>query len=218
MLPVMLVGSLIAGKRYSPFEYACAAAIAGGVALFAAATPGRAAKALAAPNAPLGYALCFANLVLDGYTNAAQDEIHATWPAAHPLWTMAAMNAWCGLYTTAYLFCVSGAGRRAVDFLVAHPAAAADVALFCGCGAVGQLFIFATIKRFGSLTNTLLTTTRKFFNILLSVAWLGSPLARDQWVGVGLVFGGLTASAVAKAKAHGGGSVKKGGAGKKKRA
>jgi len=27
---------------------------------------------LAAPNAPLGYTLCFLNLFLDGYTNAAQ--------------------------------------------------------------------------------------------------------------------------------------------------
>ncbi len=38
------------------------------------------------------------------------------------------------------------------------------------CGAVGQLFIFGTIKAFGSLVNTLITTTRKFFNILLSGA------------------------------------------------
>lgn len=27
---------------------------------------------LASPNAPLGYTLCLVNLVLDGYTNAAQ--------------------------------------------------------------------------------------------------------------------------------------------------
>jgi UDP-galactose transporter B1 len=27
---------------------------------------------LASPNAPLGYTLCLINLVLDGYTNAAQ--------------------------------------------------------------------------------------------------------------------------------------------------
>lgn len=211
MIPVMLVGTLVAGKRYSSFEYACAAAIAGGVALFAFATPSRAAKRLASPNAPLGYTLCFANLVLDGYTNAAQDALHATWPTAHPLWTMAAMNVWTGLYTSIYLTVASDAGPRALRFMAAHPAAAADVGLFCLCGAVGQLFIFATIKRFGSLTNTLLTTTRKFFNILLSVAWLGSPLARDQWVGVAAVFGGLTASAVAKARAHtaGGGKKKK---------
>ena len=46
-----------------------------------------------------------------------------------------------------------------------------DILLFCACGAVGQLFIFATIKTFGSLLNTLVTTTRKFFNILLSGGW-----------------------------------------------
>ena len=48
-----------------------------------------------------------------------------------------------------------------------------DVALFCACGAVGQLFIFYTIARFGSLTNTIITTTRKFFNILLSCCGSG---------------------------------------------
>ena len=29
-------------------------------------------RKLASPNAPLGYTLCLVNLVLDGYTNAAQ--------------------------------------------------------------------------------------------------------------------------------------------------
>jgi hypothetical protein len=29
-------------------------------------------RKLAAPNAPVGYTLCLVNLVLDGYTNAAQ--------------------------------------------------------------------------------------------------------------------------------------------------
>ena len=58
-----------------------------------------------------------------------------------------------------------------------------DVLLFCLCGAVGQLFIFATIKRFGSLINTLITTTRKFFNILLSGAARLTPARRSTlWV------------------------------------
>lgn len=30
---------------------------------------------LAHPNAPYGYALCFLNLVFDGFTNATQDSI-----------------------------------------------------------------------------------------------------------------------------------------------
>ncbi len=202
VLPVMAMGTLLGGASYGPAEYGCAAAIGGGVALFAlASTPGGKkghGTSLASPNAPLGYALCLANLVLDGYTNGAQDAINRAWPGgATALWTMAWMNAWCGVYNAAYLV-ATGAGARLAAFCVAHPAASADVALFCGCGAAGQLFIFFLIRRFGSATNTLVTTTRKFFNILLSVAWLGHPLTAGQWGGVVSVFGGLLASAVVK--------------------
>lgn len=72
------------------------------------------------------------------------------------------------------------------------------VALFCLCGAIGQLFIFGTIKKFGSLVNTLICTTRKFFNILLSVLWNGNPLLPQQWLAVFLVFAGLLTSSIAK--------------------
>ena len=216
MIPVMLMGTVLSGKRYSLFEYGCAGAIAGGVALFAGAgSSGKggspphpaasdAAKHLAAPNAPLGYALCLLNLLLDGYTNAAQDELHSRFKKTPPLWTMAWMNAWCAVYNGLYLFGKfpgsRGAGSRLLGSLAGSAEARRDVALFCACGAVGQLFIFYTIARFGSLTNTIITTTRKFFNILLSVLWLGSPLEATQWAAVALVFSGLGASSVAKAK------------------
>ena len=61
------------------------------------------AARLEAPNAPLGYALCAANLFLDGYTNAAQDEINRRHPANSPVHMMAWMNFWCALYYGAYL-------------------------------------------------------------------------------------------------------------------
>ena len=244
MLPVMVVGTLLGGKAYSAFDYGCAAAVAAGVGLFASASAPKARLALTAPNALLGYTLCLGNLVLDGYTNAAQDAINRAYAAASPLWTMCWMNFWCGLYNAAYLFGLSTAGAELAAFCTAHPAAAADVALFCACGAVGQLFIFFTIRHFGSLSNTVITTTRKargekggvgwqvgrprlgphpaprscppppacaptpalpphvlaqFFNILLSVVVVGHPLLPRQWAAVLLVFGGLLASAVAKA-------------------
>ena len=72
MVPVMLMGTLVGGKVYSALEYACALMIGSGVSLFAARNSGKVTQKLAAPNAPLGYALCLANLLLDGYTNAAQ--------------------------------------------------------------------------------------------------------------------------------------------------
>jgi solute carrier family 35 (UDP-galactose transporter), member B1 len=60
-------------------------------------------------------------------------------------------------------------GVQLVLFCSVHADALWDVLLFCCCGAFGQLFIFFTIKTFGSLVNTLICTTRKFFNILISV-------------------------------------------------
>jgi UDP-galactose transporter B1 len=225
MIPVMLMGTVLSGKRYSLFEYGCAGAIAGGVALFAGVgsggkggSHGSPGKSLAAPNAPLGYALCLLNLLLDGYTNAAQDELHSRFSETPPLWTMAWMNAWCALYNGLYLFgrlpgigsssspSSVSAGSRLVRSLADSADARRDVALFCACGAVGQLFIFYTIARFGSLTNTIITTTRKFFNILLSVLWLGTPLQGAQWAAVALVFSGLGASSVAKARGKGKGT------------
>ena len=63
-----------------------------------------------------------------------------------------------------------------------------------------QLFIFFSIRKFGALTNTLITTTRKFFNILLSVLWLGNPLLAQQWAAVTMVFTGLFVSSVLKSR------------------
>lgn len=45
---------------------------AAGVGLFGLKSSSKVTRKLAAPNAPLGYTLCLVNLVLDGYTNAAQ--------------------------------------------------------------------------------------------------------------------------------------------------
>ncbi len=65
------------------------------------------------------------------------------------------MNFWTSIYYGVYLFAVTGAGAGLLDFCVRNPDAAWDVVLFCFCGAFGQLFIFFTIKQFGSLANTL---------------------------------------------------------------
>ena len=63
---------------------------------------------------------------------------------------------------------------------------------------LGQVFIFLTIHHFSPLICTTITTTRKFFTILLSVYKFGHVLDAWQWGSVGLVFGGLYLEIVAK--------------------
>lgn len=71
------------------------------------------------------------------------------------------------MLSTALLLCPHRNGPDLISFLQRHPDAARDVFLYCACGAFGQMFIFLTIRTFGSLANTLVCTTRKFFSILI---------------------------------------------------
>ncbi|PNH03674.1 UDP-galactose/UDP-glucose transporter 3 [Tetrabaena socialis] len=199
MVPVMLMGVLLHGKRYTTLEYMCMGLIGLGVAAFAQKGSSRVVES---PNATLGYTLCFINLAFDGYTNAAQDAINERHRKSSPIHMMCWMNFWTALYYSAYMFVLSGTGMHLVDFCARHPDALVDIVLFCICGAVGQLFIFFTIKTFGSLLNTLVCTTRKFFSILLSVMWNGNPLLGNQWLGVGMVFAGLLLHTLGKTKKH----------------
>jgi len=75
--------------------------------------------------------------------------------------------------------------------------------------AVGQIFIFLTITWYSSLVCTTITTTRKFFTILLSVLYFGHHFSITQWISTGLVFSGLylgimgqRANAASKSKSH----------------
>lgn len=48
-----------------------------------------------------------------------------------------------------------------------------------------------TLSTFGSLLLVTVTVTRKMLTMILSVVWFGHRLSAMQWVGVGLVFGGI---------------------------
>ncbi|XP_051199864.1 UDP-galactose/UDP-glucose transporter 3 [Lolium perenne] len=201
MIPVMLMGTLLYGVKYTLPEYFCTFLVAGGVSSFALLkTSSKTIKKLANPNAPLGYALCFLNLAFDGYTNSTQDLIKSRFPKTNPWDIMLGMNLWGTIYNTVIMFVAPllfsswpyANGFEAVKFCQENPEVAWDILMFCLCGAVGQNFIFLTISRFGSLTNTTITTTRKFMSIVISSVISGNPLSFEQWGSVVMVFSGLS--------------------------
>ncbi|XP_071707302.1 UDP-galactose/UDP-glucose transporter 3-like [Rutidosis leptorrhynchoides] len=194
MIPVMLMGTLVYGIKYTFQEYLCSLLVAGGVSIFALAkTSSKTINKLANPNAPLGYGLCFLNLVFDGFTNATQDSISTRYPKTNTWDMMLGMNLWSTIYNSIFMFgWPQASGYEAVQFCKDNPEAASDILYYCLCGAVGQNFIFFTIRRFGSLTNTTITTTRKFVSIVVSSLLSGNPLSRKQWGSVAMVFSGLS--------------------------
>ncbi|CAL5042119.1 unnamed protein product [Urochloa decumbens] len=202
MIPVMLMGTVLYGVKYTFPEYLCTFLVAGGVSSFALLkTSSKTIKKLANPNAPLGYTLCFLNLAFDGYTNSTQDLIKSSrFPKTNPWDIMLGMNLWGTIYNAVIMFVAPllfsnwpyANGFEAVKFCQDNPEVAWDIFYFCLCGAVGQNFIFLTISRFGSLTNTTITTTRKFMSIVVSSVISGNPLSPKQWGSVVMVFSGLS--------------------------
>ncbi len=109
-----------------------------------------------------------------------------------------------------------GEFREAMAFISKHPIVGRDVLGFAACGAVGQLFICKTyaegivavfsvtltqsavytLSNFSSLLLVTVTVTRKMLTMILSVLWFGHRLSGMQWLGVGLVFGGVGAEGV----------------------
>ena len=87
---------------------------------------------------------------------------------------------------------------HAMAFIRSHPSVLKDVMLFSVAGATGQLFIFETLEKFGSLTLVTITVTRKLFTMLLSLVVFNHRLTSGQWTGVTTVFAGIGIEAYVK--------------------
>ena len=66
-----------------------------------------------------------------------------------------------------------------------------QLAALCVTGVLGQQFIFLTVVSFGPLMCSVITTTRKFFTILLSTLIFQHILTLKHWIYVSMVFCGL---------------------------
>ncbi|PLB41974.1 UDP-galactose transporter HUT1 [Aspergillus candidus] len=224
LLPVMFLHLTIFRKRYPLYKYGVVLMVTLGVATFTLHHPGTSKKVAAAASSTQqsgwGIFLLSINLLLDGLTNTTQDHVFTS-PQTYTRFTgpqmMVAQNVLSTLLTTGYLLAVphlSSTGvlhnflpipippstetelTSAISFLSRHPEALKNVLGFAACGAVGQLFIFYTLSRFSSLLLVTVTVTRKMLTMLLSVFWFGHSLSAGQWLGVGLVFGGIGAEAI----------------------
>jgi solute carrier family 35 (UDP-galactose transporter), member B1 len=211
LLPVMFLHITLFQKRYPMYKYLVVFAVTGGVALFTISHPVSPAKSGkgAQRSSIYGLALLCINLLFDGLTNTVQDHIFTS-PQRYGKFSgpqmMVAQNIISTWMTISYLLITPQIPTSllpemargstdelvsALNFLQRHPRVLYDVLGFAACGAIGQVFIFATLERFSSLLLVTVTVTRKMLTMLLSVLWFGKRLTAGQWAGVGLVFAGV---------------------------
>jgi len=224
LLPVMFLHITLFQRRYPLYKYLVVLAVTSGVAVFtlhagSAKAHAKPSKASINPdrNNTWGLMLLGVNLLFDGLTNTTQDHIFQTFQPYKGPQMMCANNIMSTLLTFSYLFLspylantgigeylgmdltAGGSGGEflaALAFMRRHPAVWYDVLGFAICGAVGQVFIFYTLSTFSSLLLVTITVTRKMLTMILSVVWFGHRLGGRQWLGVGLVFGGIGAEGI----------------------
>ncbi|KAF1740410.1 hypothetical protein MXB_3175 [Myxobolus squamalis] len=130
------------------------------------------------------------SLLFDGLTGAIQERMRASYKVTSTH-LMFFLNFWASLILIGICI-ISGEFLSFYRFCVRSPTILKDILLFAISSAVGQCFIFKTITNLGPLMCSIITTTRKLFTILLSVLLFGNKLSTFQWIGVTMVFTGIT--------------------------
>lgn len=189
-IPVMILGVLIGRRSYPVMKYVFVVVIVTGVVLFMLKEGGAGAAGKDDSNwIGLGELLIALSLTMDGLTGAVQERMRAEYsPTAQHM--MLFMNKWSAVFLLAAL-AGTGEGWHFLKFIGRHPVCLSHIAQLAVAGALGQLCIFLTVSEFGPLPCSIVTTTRKFFTVLASVALFGNVLTPRQWLGAATVFTGL---------------------------
>lgn len=174
-----------------------------------------------ATNSLIGLLCLAFNLGIDGATNSTQDEVFSRYTISGPQMMLvmnaiatvlqfgtllvpspSTLLAYLPSSVLTYLgpTAMAVASRplsepnellAALHFLRSHHQVTRDVLAYAAAGALGQVAIFETLERFGSLTLVSITVTRKLFTMLLSVFLYDHALTPLQWVGAAIVFVGI---------------------------
>jgi UDP-galactose transporter B1 len=218
LIPIMLANVVINGTSYSTTKYLSVFFMTSGIVLFrmykapkancldfmdtntcgAAKTcvwdGGSCGYKASEPNSTMGLLLLAASLCLDGLTASNQTLYRQEFSSPTlegALRMMRQTNLWACLYV-GVLAVATGDMFVGSAYIMEHPSLLWAIMKFSLCSACGQCFIFLTITGPGPLVCTTVTTTRKFFTILISV-FLNpkNSLTQMQWGSVGLVAVGL---------------------------
>lgn len=191
-IPVMLIGVLLAHKRYMIQKYFFVLMIVVGVIMFIYKDNGGKSTEEVANN-HIGLMLIGISLLSDGVLGAIEDRMRAaTKPSA--LNFMFKINLFSAIFLVIGTI-ATGEIKGFYEFATKYPDVYAKIGSAAVVGSLGQIFIFMMISDFGPLPCSIVTTTRKFFTVLISVIFLGNPLSTQQKIATGIVFGALFADA-----------------------
>lgn len=186
-IPVLILGTLIGGKKYGVSNYIECIVITAGCVLFVLTgdivAPGDKDDSIYGLMFMAGY------LFFDGFTSVFQEKLFRGYKMS-TYNQMLYVNIFSALISILMLSS-SGTLFPAVQFSLDYPLFFISSIGLSLCATGGQLVIYYTIKHFGALFFAIVMTTRQVFSILLSCLIYFHPLTLGQWFGAATVFGAL---------------------------
>ena len=197
MVPVMLMGYLVSRKRYPAVDYVVACGVTAGVALFKLYERSDTSEK---DTQLMGVVLILIYLGADSFTSNWQSRLFKE-AEVSSMAMMCYVNLFSSLFTLLSLL-VNAESAYVARFVATAPELMRHVVLMAICSAIGQLFIFHTIKAYGPLVFATIQTVRQFLSVVLSLVLFAHPVNGAQCVGILLVFASLGAQIGMKARAR----------------
>jgi solute carrier family 35 (adenosine 3'-phospho 5'-phosphosulfate transporter), member B2 len=184
IIPVMIMGRIISRNKYEFYEYIVAIAISVGMVFFLSGSYDHSKHTPITTITGL-FLLCL-YMIFDSFTSNWQSEIFKSYGITS-LQMMAGVNLFSTMFTAASLF-VQGGFSEGIQFSSEHPKFLVDCIILSVSSAVGQLFIFYTIAKFGAVVFTIIMTLRQAVAILLSCLIYQHDISPLGVVGILIVF------------------------------
>ena len=195
----MIVGRVVNNKRYDFSEYLGVGAIGLGVFLFCDVDDLQSANSMIVTTLP-GLICLVGYLISDGYTSNWQESLIK----GYSMSSMALMlmsNVYSCIFTMASLVHQDQL-FESIEFMKHHKGAMSHIVLLSLTSAIGQIFIFMTIQKFGALIFSLIMTTRQVLSIILSSLIYQHSLSLQSIIGIILIFSSLFAQQCIKLKSR----------------
>jgi len=207
-VPVMLMGALM-GKKYPLKKYLNVCLIVAGVGLFmgggdSAGKHSSGDSELSSSSQIVGLLLLFISLCFDGGTGAYEDKLMAV-HSVGPFDLMYNIQLGKTIIAGVSLLVLN----QVHVFLKMCEDMGFVLVLLGLTGAMGQVFIFVTISKFGALTCSIIGLARKVTTLVASIYIYGHHLNAVQTTGLVVCVGAMVMNFLGKSKkggGHGGGN------------
>mmetsp|Transcript_26555 Transcript_26555/g.26802 ORF Transcript_26555/g.26802 Transcript_26555/m.26802 type:complete len:344 (-) Transcript_26555:206-1237(-) len=184
IIPVMIVGIFVNRKSYPAVEYVEALLITSGVTMFTLSE--KKAPTEQHDDTLWGCMLLILYLTCDSFTSQWQSRVYKS-HGVNQYQMMLGVNIW-SMLMTGFTLIQSGVALGTFAIVFNDSTLLMHMIVLSISSAVGQLFIYYTIKEFGAVVFTIIMTTRQMISLVVSCVLFSHPLSPMSWIGSVLVF------------------------------